>query len=305
MNIKNLSLNHLPRKARTFYAKAGGSCWLFWFTFFIFTSCASISPILSEERSVSNFPSLENVKPYWQSYAAGVDYFHGRTESPRLEFWALKIDLSAPNIEIVCSGNTVSATVSNFVRNNKLIAGINAVPFDTLGKNLGIVISGGNILSPAHPSYDALVFFNTDLTKNRTRAAILKQTSIKSAENIFNAIGGFYQILADGEAAQRTLGSEARHPRSAAGVSKDGETLYLLVIDGRRSGSAGGTERETAMILLSLGCWDGINFDGGGSSSLAMLFSDGSIKPVNTPIHNGIPGRERAVAGCLGIYINN
>jgi len=79
--------------------------------------------------------------------------------------------------------------------------------------------------------------------------------------------------------------------------------LYLLVIDGRRSGSIGGTELDTAILLQSLGSWDGINFDGGGSSALVIRYPDNKIRAVNTPIHSGIPGRERAVAGCIGIQI--
>ncbi|MDR3020602.1 MAG: phosphodiester glycosidase family protein, partial [Treponema sp.] len=99
----------------------------------------------------------------------------------------------------------------------------------------------------------------------------------------------------------RTFERKERHPRSAAGISADGNTLYLIVIDGRRAGSIGGTENETALLLLALGAYNGINFDGGGSSALALRYPDGKTRAANTPIHGNIPGQERAVAGCLGI----
>ena len=265
----------------------------------IFISCVSVSPLSSEERTVTDFSFIENIEAHWRTYADGIDFLKGRIASPRIDFWALRINLNSPNIEIVCGANNDNATVSGFVRNNNLAVGINAVPFNASGKNLGIVISGGETLSPAHPYYDALVFY-----RQQGKAEIVKQTSIKSTENILNAIGGFYQILADGEAAQRTLNTQARHPRSAAGVSKDGGFLYLLVIDGRRAGSIGSTERETAMILHSLGSWNGLNFDGGGSSALVMRFPDGIVKAVNIPIHNGIQGMERSVAGCLAVNLS-
>jgi exopolysaccharide biosynthesis protein len=86
-------------------------------------------------------------------------------------------------------------------------------------------------------------------------------------------------------------------------MSAGGEYLYLLVIDGRRPGSIGSTEAETAILLRQLGAWEGINFDGGGSSALVLRYPDGGIRPVNRPIHKGIPGRERAVAGCLGVGV--
>ena len=174
-----------------------------------------------------------------------------------------------------------------------------------------------------------------------SKAAIVPQKEILSFDNIENAVGGFRIILDEGEINRRLLsgagagtdlstaaavgtgtgtiaaagtstsaavssgigGRDPRHPRSAAGLSMDGNTLYLLVIDGRRPGSAGATEAETGFILKRLGAWTGLNFDGGGSSALALRFPDGLVRTVNTPIHGGIPGRERAVAACLGIGI--
>jgi exopolysaccharide biosynthesis protein len=277
----------------------------------ILTSCASGSPIGTAQANPVVFPAIGAVEPQWQLFEGEVGYFHGKIASPQLEFWALRIDLASPNTRIVVSGGTanqsgsLSARVSSFVRGNNLIAGINALPFDIITsregqpiKNLGLVISGGKLISPANPYYDALVFYKNG------NAAIVKQSETGPIENIENAAGGFYRILASGEAAQRTQNREDRHPRSAAGISANGTYLYLLVIDGRRSDSGGATERETSLLLRAIGSWNGINFDGGGSSALAMRYPDGSVRTVNTPIHNGIPGRERAVAGCIGVSLS-
>jgi hypothetical protein len=76
------------------------------------------------------------------------------------------------------------------------------------------------------------------------------------------------------------------------------------VIDGRRAESVGGTEKETALLLHALGSWNGINFDGGGSSALVMRQPDGSFRTLNTPVHSGIPNRERPVAGCIGVSLS-
>lgn len=257
--------------------------------------------------------------PQWQSFADGIGYFHGMTASPKIEFWALKIDLNAPQLRVVVKGGALSAKVSSFVRDNNLIAGINAVPFDISSsregqpiKNMGVVISGGETVAATNARYDALVFYKSGQEGNG-RAAIVPQSAIHSTENIENAVGGFHQILVGGQMAERTQvknapsanaaqsASAARHPRSAAGISTDGECLYLLVIDGRRSSSIGATEAETALLLRALGSADGINFDGGGSSALALRFPDGKVRAVNTPVHGLIPGQERAVAGSLGI----
>ncbi len=61
----------------------------------------------------------------------------------------------------------------------------------------------------------------------------------------------------------------ARHPRTAAGVTRDGRRLVLVVVDGRRPGwSVGMTLPELAAFMLTLGVHDAVNLDGGGSSTI-------------------------------------
>jgi len=278
-------------------------------------SCVSVSPVSSKREQAAEFASVIDAKPEWVSFADGIDYFHGRIVSPRIEFWALQIDLEAPGIDIVVRAGvntfnvlTLSTRVSSFVRDNNLLAGINAVPFDISSskegqiiRNMGLVISGGKMLAPLNPHYDVLVFYKSEFIEQNGRAAIVRQASINSPEKIENAVGGFLQILKNGELVQRILNLETRHPRSAAGICENGKYLYLLVIDGRQARSIGATEKETAQLLRLMGSLDGINLDGGGSSALALRYPNGNIKTVNTPIHNRIPGMERAVAGCIGV----
>jgi len=278
----------------------------------IFFSCAALPSSDPARAQPESFAAVDAVLPQWQPFEQGVGFFHGKTVKPELEFWALRIELGAPNLQIVVKGGaedaadgtdrTLSAKVSSFVSANGLTAGINAAPFDIASskegqpiKNVGIVISDGKQIAPANSRYDALVFYKDG------KAAIVNQSAIKSTENIVNAVGGFHHILVNGKPAERTLKRESRDPRSAAGISANGEYLYLLVIDGRRAESAGSTEKETAMLLLALGSWNGLNLDGGGSTALALRGADGKVRVVNTPVHGGIPGRERAVAGCIGI----
>lgn len=64
---------------------------------------------------------------------------------------------------------------------------------------------------------------------------------------------------------------EAREPRSAVGLSADGNTLILLAIDGRQAGYSRGVNlRELATIFLDLGARSALNLDGGGSTSLVL-----------------------------------
>lgn len=60
-----------------------------------------------------------------------------------------------------------------------------------------------------------------------------------------------------------------RHPRAAAGITRD-HRLILLVIEGRQINSRGAYPEELAKIMKNLGCVEAINLDGGGSASMIV-----------------------------------
>jgi hypothetical protein len=288
-------------------------------------SCTTFSPVQSAPQKTA---SPENIRPRWQPLApditGGIGYYAGKTVKPKLEFRALRIDLSEPGLRILVGGGKPSAAqppgtvpgirVSSFVRDNGLLAGINAAPFAPVltrkeGVPLtitGITVAEGVLISPPNPRFDALVFYYGG------GAAVVGQGELGNPAKIQNAVGGFYRVLGEGRLTGRALKSAEnrgeipsapRFPRSAAGLSAEGDFLYLLVIDGRQLKSAGATEAETGIILRQLGAAQGLIFDGGGSTALALRFPGGGVRIVNTPVHRGIPGQERAVASCLGIGI--
>ena len=59
------------------------------------------------------------------------------------------------------------------------------------------------------------------------------------------------------------------HPRTAAGITADGD-LLLVVVDGRQDVSRGVDLQELALLLRSLGAVEALNLDGGGSSTLVV-----------------------------------
>lgn len=62
----------------------------------------------------------------------------------------------------------------------------------------------------------------------------------------------------------------ARHPRTAIGVRKDG-TLVLATVDGRQpKKSVGMTLAELTALMWELGCAEAMNLDGGGSTTMVI-----------------------------------
>jgi exopolysaccharide biosynthesis protein len=92
--------------------------------------------------------------------------------------------------------------------------------------------------------------------------------------------------------------STALAPRTAAGASVAGDTVFLLAVDGRSSASVGMTLTELADLLVEFGADDAVNLDGGGSTTLVAR-EDGaeSVTVRNTPSD----GSERAVANGIGV----
>lgn len=84
------------------------------------------------------------------------------------------------------------------------------------------------------------------------------------------------------------------NPRTLAGVTADGR-LLLVVVDGRNPDvSVGLTLQQSAELLLQLGAVEGVNLDGGGSSTMVI---DGSV--VNRPSD---PSGERPIGDAILLY---
>ncbi|MEI6083738.1 MAG: phosphodiester glycosidase family protein [Verrucomicrobiota bacterium] len=110
------------------------------------------------------------------------------------------------------------------------------------------------------------------------------------------AAAGFGQLLRDGQSVVGT--NQILHPRTAAGVDREGFRLWLLVVDGRQPNySEGATESELAGLMKEVGCWDALNLDGGGSSIMLLSTNGTNLSIMNRP-SGGTP---RPVPVMLGI----
>ncbi|MCG5471764.1 phosphodiester glycosidase family protein [Micromonospora sp. LAH09] len=112
------------------------------------------------------------------------------------------------------------------------------------------------------------------------------------------AVGGA-PILRDGEPLAG-LDTRTAAVRSAAGVSPDGRTVYLVALAGRAPASAGFTIAELADLMRSLGADAAVNLDGGGSSTVAVREPG---QATATARNSPSDGTERAVANGIGIFV--
>jgi exopolysaccharide biosynthesis protein len=113
-----------------------------------------------------------------------------------------------------------------------------------------------------------------------------------------HAVSAMPMILEDGKLLSNDfpllLG---KHPRTGAGMTGDGETLFLAVVDGRTSGwSWGLSARDFGRLFKSLGASDALNLDGGQSTTM-VIASEGGV--VNKPCYK--KGPERRVPNHIAI----
>ncbi|HLH57305.1 MAG TPA: phosphodiester glycosidase family protein [Verrucomicrobiae bacterium] len=135
-----------------------------------------------------------------------------------------------------------------------------------------------------------------------TNGAVLRifTTSDPALHGVKTAMGGGPVIVHNGRLQKPPGGSDEnyehssmfeRHPRAAIGWNQN--AFFLVEVDGRqRSLSVGMTLQELGRFMVSLGCQEAMNFDGGGS---ATLWFRGEVR--NSPCERA----EREIANCLVI----
>jgi hypothetical protein len=143
----------------------------------------------------------------------------------------------------------------------------------------------------------------------RARILLRKRIDLRGVDEAVSGMGGAEEKAPSTLLVERgrNRGGTARvqplkrHPRTAAGVTRDGRTLLLLVVDGRQPAwSAGATLIELADLMRELGAWTALNLDGGGSSAFWWRSPDETEGKVRNRPSDGYV---RPVANALGVRI--
>jgi len=141
-------------------------------------------------------------------------------------------------------------------------------------------------------------YLEREITPGDTLKIILNMNP--NYPNIYSLIGGWPRLVNNGINLMSTNDSlegslprfsNNRHPRTGIGFSKDSSTVYFITVDGRQESSRGMTLVEFADLMIEEGIYQGLNLDGGGSTTMVV-----NNKIVNNPSDQT---GERKVGNCI------
>ena len=247
--------------------------------FFLF-GCASTSSNSSAQKELydSDFIPSEFT---WQPVTDGIERFDFENPDIPLIYHMVKINLENENLKLVYfpnentkksgSGQFNGMQTARFAKKNACIVAINASPFDgklLKKKIVGIHSFNKKAFSSANNNYAAIAFTRNSNSAGY-KAAIIQNQEQACATNYDYCFGGFFVVLQNGEV-QNSF-TPIYDTRSAAGISDDGKTLYLLAVEGEnKNHSIGLTYPQCGKIFYAAGCTDALELDGGGSTQLCI-----------------------------------
>ncbi len=230
----------------------------------------------------------------WTEPNPGVRHLHRSTPAPA-EFHALVVNLSAPGVSIRCTPSRERwKSTSAYARDAHLAAAINGGFWGMFGQGAqGLAAGAGSVWSSDDEELGFFAFGRDG------RAWISRPSDVVEAgrRGVTDGVSGRPLIVDRGRISDELAAfprTYTREPRTVAGVSQDGHTVYLVTVDGRRSTSHGGTLVEVAELLVELGAYRGINLDGGSSTTMYVA-TEGGV--VNRPSR----GWEREVVNHIGV----
>lgn len=217
----------------------------------------------------------------WQPLTQGLDY-----RVPAVGTHALRLDLHESRLRLRLSpeaekGLPIDARPAALAA----WAAFNVSFFDRAFRARGLTVSEGQTWAePLAPQDSPLMACD-----RAQRCALQLQPPYALPADTWTAVAGTPWLLRAGSPRTETDDQSCAnfcarlHPRTALGLSADRRFLYLLQIEGRREGRPGATLARTALLLQQLGAHEGLNLDGGGSSSLLLQGQSRMQRPANEP----------------------
>jgi hypothetical protein len=272
----------------------------------------SLSPSMLEAR-----PRREALlEERWTDVRPGVRHLVHRDGT--FAYHVVTIDLRAPGLRVRSTAESVAlpsegdrrrghrwTRTSTWARREGAAVAINANYYDLTRwrSACGLVVSEGQRWRSTYQDRRLDCFASAGFAEEGGLVSFFDSRAMRKGGELASwmsvVVSGSPALLREGALLndQHPRHARFRNPRTAIGLSKDGATLFLMVVDGREGSAQGMTCREVATTLRALGAWNAINLDGGGSSA---LFIDAEGGVVN---HTGEP--ERPVVNHLGFFFED
>jgi exopolysaccharide biosynthesis protein len=239
----------------------------------------------------------------------GLEWWRADTElfdAPQF-ISVLKVDLKKRKLTLVYEEEENQLT-SEMARAVDAIAAVNAGFFD--------ILKGGSVtyikVDGQSPQIDSTHWKVTDILNG---ALLIKRNGRLEVEMVsdynryerrkYDDVLITGSLLLDEGQPQPLADSQSfvhkRHPRTCLGII-DRNTVLLVTVDGRHQEAAGFTLPELRALMQQLGCYEAINLDGGGSTTMWIGVDEQGV--VNHPSDNKFFDHEgeREVANILVIH---
>jgi hypothetical protein len=208
----------------------------------------------------------------WSEPNPGVRYLDRRTTTPT-RIHAVLVQLDAPGVSIVATTHRQRwRTVSSYALDAHVQVAVNG-GFWVISQGARGLAAGGGAIWPRNGVLDPeLGELIVDREGHVTLHPPGESLSEEQLAEVSEAVSGRPWLVHDGDVVTETLDTfetaNDRAPRTAVGLSRDGHTLLLAVVDGRQPESRGMTLYELGRLMAELGADEAMNLDGGASSEM-------------------------------------
>lgn len=250
-------------------------------------------------------PSTTFAADTWTDPAPGVRHLHrvanyDHTPADQYVAHVLVIDLTHPAVSILATPpDQRGGVTSDFGSRNNLLAAWNTNFFANTSTPCGTMIGQGQAWDNAYPDgCDASIGVGDGRAEMFTTSAPIQAPPQPWMTEVVS--GKPLPILEEGVPRYTfACGTPCNYqPRTGLGISQDGKTLYAVTVDGRQAASVGAGLDDLANIMLEVGAYNGVNLDGGGSTTM-WIGSEGGV------VNNPSGGAQRNVCCHMGVQYDN
>lgn len=235
----------------------------------------SIGPVVKNGQLISTSADNEN-KDIFSVFSLN------KNNRPSYLYWNKNISITAPNGQTkpiadinkfgwysqlsMYDRNWGTKTVGksdNFPTLTEMIVVKNKVQGFSIAKGSVDIPINGYVISG---DYEAGEFLKNNFKIGDT--VIINTKTIPNWNTMKMAIGGGAILVKNGQIPVFSHDISGLAPRTALGTTKDNLELILVTVDGRQLLGRGMTQQELASLIIELGAYNAINFDGGGSTTM-------------------------------------